>query len=193
MFECPGDKIKAVAKILFVSGCILFLILGIVILSSNEDLWIISILLWVFGALFSYISGLLVYGFGELITNSEIAPRDTGIAVGKAIAAENAKTKASAPTVIPAASHKPVSAPVASEKKTAQEEKKEAVIRPEQTAELQMHLGYALQYQTEEGMIRYLNSVREKLSQEEQQALFSILAAPKGKLRMTINSYLNSK
>ena len=190
MFECPGDKIKAVAKILFVSGCILFLILGIIILSSNEDLWIISILLWVFGALFSYISGLLVYGFGELITNSDIAPRDTGIAVGKAIAAENAKTKVSAPTVISASSQKPVSAPAASEKKPVKEE---AVIRPEQTAELQMHLGYALQYQTGEGMIRYLNSVRGKLSQEDQQTLFSILSAPEGKLRMTINGYLNSK
>ena len=189
MFECPGDKIKAVAKILFVSGCILFLILGIIILSSNEDLWIISILLWVFGALFSYISALLVYGFGELITNSEIAPRDTGIAVGKAIAAENVKTKVSAPVVIPAASHKPVSAPAASEKKPVKEE---AVIRPERTAELHSHLGYALQYQTEEGMIRYLNSVRERLTQEDQQALFSILAAPEGRLRMTIDHYLNN-
>ena len=168
MFECPGDKIKAVAKILFVPGCILFLILGIIILSSNEDLWIISILLWVFGALFSYISGLLVYGFGELITNSEIAPRDTGIAVGKAIAAENAKAEYHAPRA-------------------------DYVAAPNKTAALNEHLVYALQYHTEDGMKRYLDSVREKLSKEEQQVLYSIFAAPQGKLRMAINDYLSDK
>ena len=185
MFEDPGRKIKAVAKLFFVLGCIPFVVLGILVL-VNPNTRGYCILFWVLGPFFSYVFALLIYGFGELVENSASAPHDTGLAVGKVIAAEKAKPVYNIPKADHAAAPKQAPNPV-------KEEKKPVPSVPNKTAELNDHLVYALQYHMDDGMMRYLNSVREKLSKEEQQALFTIFTAPDGKLRTAITDYLNGR
>lgn len=73
MVESIGSKIKSVASVMFWLNIIVSVLLGIRIIfnESGKNLWLGGILFIVSGALFSYLSSLLVYGFGKLIENTE--------------------------------------------------------------------------------------------------------------------------
>lgn len=72
MYENIGNKIKGLAKFLFIIAAIVFLIIGFVLLSLNGELLAISLILIFFGPLIAWISSWILYGFGQLIENTSI-------------------------------------------------------------------------------------------------------------------------
>lgn len=85
MFENVGEKIKLVAKVIFVLGVIVSLVAGIMIFLSLSAIaaidssrssrmiaaGVVSILVTILSILFSYVSSLFVCGFGILVDNAE--------------------------------------------------------------------------------------------------------------------------
>ncbi len=69
MFNNIGDKIKIVAVIISTLGIIFSVIAGLVFLTTSTLIGILIILL---GSLLSWVSTFLLYGFGQLIENSDI-------------------------------------------------------------------------------------------------------------------------
>ncbi len=72
MFYNIGDKIKTLAKVMCWIGSIASIIIGIVLIVMDEDLILVGILIAAVGALLSWISSFVLYGFGQLIENSDI-------------------------------------------------------------------------------------------------------------------------
>ncbi|MBR6509152.1 MAG: hypothetical protein IKT38_00910 [Clostridia bacterium] len=76
MFENIGNKIKSLAKILcwlgIISSIFITLIMFFISANSYEELYIIyGILFLIIGPLSSWINSFFIYGFGELIENSQ--------------------------------------------------------------------------------------------------------------------------
>ena len=69
MFANAGGKIKAVAQVLTWIGIIGSVIGGIALISMN---FIAGLLTAGVGSLLSWVSALALYGFGELVENSDI-------------------------------------------------------------------------------------------------------------------------
>lgn len=75
-FDNAGSKIKAIAIVFAVIGMIGSAIFGIfVIAEGHEEELIIGVLIIALGCLFSWFSSLLLFGFGQLIENSDILVR----------------------------------------------------------------------------------------------------------------------
>lgn len=72
MFNNVGGKIKIIAKITAWIGIIVCIIYGFVMLVSMEDMALIGLLIMTVGSLLSWISSLVLYGFGELVENSSV-------------------------------------------------------------------------------------------------------------------------
>lgn len=72
MFNNVGGKIKAVAKVTAWIGIVICVIYGFVMLVSMEDMALIGLLIMTVGSLTSWISALVLYGFGHLIENRDI-------------------------------------------------------------------------------------------------------------------------
>lgn len=73
MFNNIGGKIKSLAKIVCWLGIISYIISGFsLILTNQQPLVLVGILIAVVGSLFSWISLFILYGFGELVENSAI-------------------------------------------------------------------------------------------------------------------------
>lgn len=69
MFGNVGGKIKTLAKVLTWLGIISFVIWGFVCISDEEK--VLGLILMIGGSLSSWISSFLLYGFGQLIENSD--------------------------------------------------------------------------------------------------------------------------
>ena len=67
MYDNIGSKIKIAAQTAFMLGVIGSIIFGLVICFGSEDFNAIGILYILLGGIISWISTLLMYGFGELI------------------------------------------------------------------------------------------------------------------------------
>ncbi len=67
IFENIGKKIKILAQAVCWIGIIISVIYCMVIISSNNDAAIVGLLVIVFGALTSWVSSFVLYGFGEII------------------------------------------------------------------------------------------------------------------------------
>ena len=66
-FEKIGEKIKGLARTLFVIEAIVSMIMGISLMVTHETLIFPGILVIVLGPVFAWISSWLLYGFGEII------------------------------------------------------------------------------------------------------------------------------
>ena len=75
MYENIGNKIKGLATAIFIIGAIAGIALGICCFALQEDILIpIGVAFIVISPILSWVSSLLVYGFGELIIKTnEIA------------------------------------------------------------------------------------------------------------------------
>lgn len=69
MYTNIGEKIKTLAKVLFVIGLVVSLIYGVLLLNSRDVLR--GTLCIVIGGLSSWVSTFVLYGFGQLIVNSD--------------------------------------------------------------------------------------------------------------------------
>ncbi len=70
MFDNIGGKIKKLAKFICIVGIIISIITGIVMISSNMAG--AGFLTMIVGALMSWVGTFVLYGFGELVENSDI-------------------------------------------------------------------------------------------------------------------------
>ncbi len=71
MFDNIGNKIKILAEVICWIGIIGSIILGIVMMEFDESLIIAGLLVVPIGFLVSWISSFLLYGFGQLIENTD--------------------------------------------------------------------------------------------------------------------------
>ena len=72
MFDNIGGKIKGLAATICWLGIIASLGIGISLISLEEEITTaIGIVIIILGALFSWISSFLTYGFGQLVENSD--------------------------------------------------------------------------------------------------------------------------
>ena len=76
MFDNIGSKIKTLAQVVCWIGIIASFLIGIILISQDEDTALIGFLVLVLGSLFSWIGSFMTYGFGQLIENSDILVAD---------------------------------------------------------------------------------------------------------------------
>ena len=71
-YENIGDKIKGLAQTTFFVEAIAAVITGIALIVTDEDLIIYGLLVMVVGPIVAWVSSWLLFGFGQLIENSDI-------------------------------------------------------------------------------------------------------------------------
>ena len=67
MFDNIGEKIKGLASFIFWFQAIIAVLAGVVIAASNEDSFVVGMLIMLVGPVFAWASSLTLYGFGEAI------------------------------------------------------------------------------------------------------------------------------
>lgn len=72
MFRNIGNKIKIAARIAALVEIIFCVVFGFVLLVSVESMALTGFLIMTVGSLISWLSSLILYGFGELVENSMI-------------------------------------------------------------------------------------------------------------------------
>ena len=71
MFDNIGGKIKTLAQVVTWIGIIASVISGIVLMSIAEEMIFVGLMVMIFGALMSWVSSFVLYGFGQLVENSD--------------------------------------------------------------------------------------------------------------------------
>ena len=71
-YENIGNKIKGLAQMAFVVEAIAAVITGIALMATDEDLILYGLLVLIAGPIIAWVSSWLLYGFGQLIENSDI-------------------------------------------------------------------------------------------------------------------------
>lgn len=71
-YDNIGNKIKSLAQTAFIIEAIAAAISGLVVMIEDEDMILIGLLIMVIGPFIAWISSWLLYGFGQLIENSDI-------------------------------------------------------------------------------------------------------------------------
>lgn len=77
MYDNIGSKIKTLAKVIFIIIASLSLIAGVLILFIVDNGFIIGILTVGIGVLLSWVGTFFLYGFGQLIENTDILVRES--------------------------------------------------------------------------------------------------------------------
>ena len=72
MYDNIGGKIKGLAKTSFIVATIAAVITGIALIATDEDLIGYGLLVMVVGPIVAWFSSWLLYGFGQLVENSDI-------------------------------------------------------------------------------------------------------------------------
>lgn len=67
-----GEKIKGLAMVLCIIEIIASVIYGIAIMSNDADMVLYGIIVVILGPVLSWISSWVLYGFGQLVENSDI-------------------------------------------------------------------------------------------------------------------------
>lgn len=92
MFKNVGKKIKKLAKVVFIVGIIVFtivnlfvsIIIGKIIYAPAGFVVLLIFGIAIAGVILTYISSLFIYGFGELIDNSQKLAKTNGNAQDEA-------------------------------------------------------------------------------------------------------------
>ena len=83
MYDNIGGKIKSWAKVSFLVTAVIEVITGIALITTDEDPAVYGWLIMILGPIAAWVSSWLLYGFGQLIENSDIiaerknAPNET--------------------------------------------------------------------------------------------------------------------
>ena len=77
MYDEIGSKIKIVGKAVCILGCVASVIMGFVIMGSSSSMVGTGFLILMVGSLLSWVSSLLIYGFGELIDHADTIAYNT--------------------------------------------------------------------------------------------------------------------
>lgn len=71
MFSNIGSKIKTLAQVITWIGIIGSVILGLVLMTTDEELISAGLMIALLGSLISWVSSFVLYGFGQLIENTD--------------------------------------------------------------------------------------------------------------------------
>lgn len=71
MFGNIGRKIKTLAQVVTWMGIIGSIVVGISMLSINDDFIFLGLLIMILGSFLSWVSSFVLYGFGQLVENSD--------------------------------------------------------------------------------------------------------------------------
>ena len=71
-YDNIGGKIKSWAKWIFGAGAIAAIIAGFVMIIQDSDMALVGLLTIILGPIVAWVSSWLLYGFGQLIENSDI-------------------------------------------------------------------------------------------------------------------------
>ena len=71
MYDNVGGKIKGIAKAVAVIGIIASVLAGAGLALEDEDAIIFGLLIMILGSFVSWVSTLTLYGFGQLIENTD--------------------------------------------------------------------------------------------------------------------------
>ena len=71
MFDDIGEKIKSLAYAVFCVGIISSIIYGFVMAGTDENLILLGFVIIIAGSLISLMSSYIIYGFGQLIENTD--------------------------------------------------------------------------------------------------------------------------
>lgn len=72
MFHDIGKKLKTIAEIVTVAGSPLFIFAGLAYMAMGEDVAFIGLSIALGGTLCCVIGGFMIYGFGQLIENTDV-------------------------------------------------------------------------------------------------------------------------
>lgn len=72
MFDNIGGKIKKLASFIAWLGIIISIIIGIAFMATDEELFLVGLIIAIIGGVSSWVGSFLLYGFGELVENSSI-------------------------------------------------------------------------------------------------------------------------
>ena len=92
MFNNIGEKIKSIARLFTWLGIGISIVVAVALFTTEEDLLIaLGLGVMIIGSLLSWVSSFLLYGFGQLIQNSDILAGR--ITLEEVIADEKQKTQ----------------------------------------------------------------------------------------------------
>lgn len=76
MFDNIGERIKGLAIVLNIIGTIAAIIIGLLLLTNQKPLFVSGFLVIVLGCILVWMSAYLLYGFGQLIQNTDFLVRN---------------------------------------------------------------------------------------------------------------------
>ena len=71
MFENIGKKIKKLAQFYTGIGIVVSIILGIITATIDPEMGLFGLILVIVGSIASWLSSLVLYGFGQLVDNTD--------------------------------------------------------------------------------------------------------------------------
>ena len=185
LYENIGGKIKNLAKWIFIIEAIGSIIAGLVLLFTDEHLILYGLLTLVCGPIFAWVGSWILYAFGELVEDTH-AIRNEYYPIINDI---KKNVRLMADPIIREAEEK--ARREAEEKARCEAEEKarrETPAKVQQTIQkkektLSEKLAYALMFQSDDGMVRYLKGLQDETVQ-------NILKSPQHSIREQIKNLL---
>ena len=76
-YDNIGGKIKGLAKAAFIVEAIAAVLSGLVMFVEDDDMFLIALLVAIVGPIVAWVGSWLLYGFGQLIENSDTLVKNT--------------------------------------------------------------------------------------------------------------------
>ena len=76
-YDNIGGKIKSLAKVAFIVEAIAAVISGLVMFAEDDDMFLIALLVAIVGPIVAWVGSWLLYGFGQLVENSDTLVKNT--------------------------------------------------------------------------------------------------------------------
>ena len=76
-YDNIGGKIKGLAKVAFIVEAIAAVLSGLVMFAEDDDMFLIALLVAIVGPIVAWVGSWLLYGFGQLVENSDTLVKNT--------------------------------------------------------------------------------------------------------------------
>ena len=185
LYENIGSKIKNWAKVIFIIEAIGSIIAGLVLLFTDEDLILYGLLTLVCGPIVAWVGSWILYAFGELVEDTH-AIRNEYYPIINDI---KKNVRLMADPIIREAEEKARREAEEKARREAEEKaRRETPAKVQQTIQkkektLSEKLAYALMFQSDDGMVRYLKGLQDETVQ-------NILKSPQHSIREQIKNLL---
>ena len=185
LYENIGGKIKNCAKGIFIIEAIGSIIAGVVLLFTDEDLILYGLLTLVCGQIVAWVGSWILYAFGELVEDTH-AIRNEYYPIINDI---KKNVRLMADPIIREAEEKARREAEEKARREAEEKaRRETPAKVQQTIQkkektLSEKLAYALMFQSDDGMVRYLKGLQDETVQ-------NILKSPQHLIREQIKNLL---